>query len=76
MLSLYQVKFFGGCPSTDTMIKMYNALLGLEETDDADLDEKPRNPPWVECCLNSYNIDESDIWGSIRYRIFATKLIG
>ncbi|KAK1410806.1 hypothetical protein QVD17_37346 [Tagetes erecta] len=70
------VKFFEGCSSTDTMIKMYNALLGIEETDDADLDEKPRNPPWVECCLNSYNIDECDVWGSIRYRIFATKLIG
>ncbi|KAI3798485.1 hypothetical protein L1987_33762 [Smallanthus sonchifolius] len=70
------VKFFGGYPSIDKMVKMHNALLGVEETDDADSNEKARNPPWVECCLNSYNIDESDVWGSIRYRIFATTLIG
>ncbi|XP_076884625.1 protection of telomeres protein 1b-like [Bidens hawaiensis] len=65
------VKFFGGNPSIATMIKMRNALLGVEETD-----KKPRNPPWVECCLTSYNIDEIDLWGSIRYRIFDTTLLG
>ncbi|KAM0060861.1 putative protection of telomeres protein [Helianthus debilis subsp. tardiflorus] len=37
-------KFFGGYPSIDTMIKKHNALLGVEETDDADSDEKLRNP--------------------------------
>ncbi|KAL8246598.1 hypothetical protein R6Q59_007814 [Mikania micrantha] len=70
------VKFFGGYPSVDTMIKMCNLLLGVEETDDANLTEKQRNPPWVECCLCSYNIDKNDVWGSIRYRIFGTTLIG
>ncbi|KAK9062314.1 hypothetical protein SSX86_019500 [Deinandra increscens subsp. villosa] len=70
------VKFFGGHPSIDTMIKMHNTLLGVEETNDFESNEKPRNPPWVECCLNSYNIDKNDIWGSIRYRIFATTLMG
>nr|ACJ49160.1 protection of telomeres 1 protein [Helianthus argophyllus] len=70
------VKFFWGYPSIDAMIKKHNALLGVEETDDADSDEKPRNPPWVECCLCSYNIDETDVWGSIRYRIFDTTLVG
>ncbi|KAI7725355.1 hypothetical protein M8C21_029703 [Ambrosia artemisiifolia] len=62
-------KFFGGYPSIDTMIKMHKMLLGVEETDN----EKPRNPPWVQLCLNSYYIDENDVWVSRRYRIFDTK---
>ncbi|XP_071706562.1 protection of telomeres protein 1b-like [Rutidosis leptorrhynchoides] len=74
------VKFFGGypIPSVDTMIKMQNALLGVEKTDEAIVvsNEKPRNPPWVQCCIKSYYIDENDMWGSRRYRIFGTTLIG
>lgn len=72
------VKFFGGypIPTLDTMIKMQNALLGVEETDDAVPNEKPRSPPWVQCCIKSYYIDENDIWSSRRYRIFGTTLIG
>ncbi|KAI3794630.1 hypothetical protein L1987_37263 [Smallanthus sonchifolius] len=34
------VKFFGGYPLIDKMVKMHNALLGVEETDDADSNEK------------------------------------
>nr|XP_043632870.1 protection of telomeres protein 1b-like isoform X2 [Erigeron canadensis] len=71
------VKFFGGdtVPSIDTMIKMHNALLGVEEETDHS-NAKPRNPPWVQCCLKSYYVDKNDIWGSRRFRIFGTTLIG
>ncbi|XP_076900517.1 protection of telomeres protein 1b-like [Bidens hawaiensis] len=65
------VKFFGGDPSIDALINKHKALLGIEETDN----EKPRNPPWVELCLNSYNIDEKDVWASRRYRIFDTTFL-
>ncbi|KAI3747340.1 hypothetical protein L6452_09794 [Arctium lappa] len=65
------VKFFGGYPSIDTMIKLQNALLGVEEKGA----EKPRNPPWIQCCLKSYYVDKTNIWGSRKYRIFGTQLI-
>ncbi|KAI3688537.1 hypothetical protein L2E82_46177 [Cichorium intybus] len=71
----YGEKFFGGYPSNDKMIKLHNTLLGVEETNGI-TNEKPRNPPWVDCCLQSYYVDKNDVWGSRTYGIFYTKLVG
>ncbi|GJW79950.1 protein DETOXIFICATION 44, chloroplastic isoform X1 [Tanacetum coccineum] len=50
--------FFGGYPSVEKLIKMHNTLLGVDEADD----KKPRNPPWVQCCIKSFCTDDNDIW--------------
>ncbi|PWA85606.1 nucleic acid-binding, OB-fold-like protein [Artemisia annua] len=65
-------KFFGGYPSINTMFRMHNALLGIDETDV----EKPRNPPWVQCCIKSYATDDTDLWKFRTYGIFDTTLEG
>nr|GEV15710.1 nucleic acid-binding, OB-fold-like protein [Tanacetum cinerariifolium] len=62
--------FFGGYPSVEKLIKMHNTLLGVDEADD----KKPRNPPWVQCCIKSFCTDDNDIWGSRSYGIFDTTL--
>ncbi|CAH1436759.1 unnamed protein product [Lactuca virosa] len=64
-------KFFGGYPDDDKMIKLHKVLLGIDENNG-----KARNPPWIDCCLKSYYVDKSDMWGSRRYGIFDTKFIG
>ncbi|XP_010274733.1 PREDICTED: protection of telomeres protein 1b-like [Nelumbo nucifera] len=70
-------KFFEGHPLVDVLKQKRNKLLGISERDDGTEDEKaPRNPPWVQCCIKSYYIDKSDAWGSRRYRIFATRMVG
>ncbi|KAF9615220.1 hypothetical protein IFM89_022482 [Coptis chinensis] len=63
--------FFGGYPSLDVLTGMRNKLLGICAED---LDA-PRNPPWVQLCLKSYCLDESDPWSSRKYRIFDTRLV-
>jgi len=80
-LSFYtssKVEFFGGYPSIEVMIKKWNTLLGISESDDdgKKYEDAPRNPPWVQCCLKSYYLNKSDIWGSRCYRIFATRMVG
>ena len=67
-----QEKFFGGYPSINTMFRMHNALLGIDETDV----EKPRNPPWVQCCVKSYATDDTDLWKFRTYGIFDTTIEG
>ncbi|XP_059640034.1 protection of telomeres protein 1b-like isoform X2 [Cornus florida] len=68
-------KFFGGYPSVDEMTRKRNILLGLTESNgDEQIKDNFRNPPWVECCIKSYYLDKSDVWGSRNFRIFATKL--
>ncbi|VVB13435.1 unnamed protein product [Arabis nemorensis] len=61
-------KFFG-CDQSDeeALIKKLNRLLGGEE-----MDQVPRNPPWVQCCLFSFYRNKMDPWGSKRFRIFDT----
>lgn len=69
--------FFDGHPSTCVLKRRMNKLLGLNEDDDSKGTEyTDRNPPWVFCCLKSYYLNESDVWGSRRYQIFDTKLVG
>lgn len=73
-----KVEFFGGYPSIEVMRKKRNTLLGIGESDDdgKKYEDAPRNPPWVQCCLKSYYLNKSNIWGSRRYRIFATRMVG
>ncbi|KAF8407619.1 hypothetical protein HHK36_006752 [Tetracentron sinense] len=68
-------KFFGGYPSVDVMTRKRNELLGVAERDYGTEIEN-RNPPWVQCCIKSYYLVKSDIWGSRHYRIFGTSLVG
>ncbi|KAI3463704.1 hypothetical protein Pfo_020367 [Paulownia fortunei] len=65
--------FFGNYHSDDVLTKKRNMLLGVA---DEDRQNVSRNPPWIQCCLKSYYIDRSDIWGSRNYRIFATTFVG
>ncbi|XP_023636871.1 protection of telomeres protein 1b isoform X2 [Capsella rubella] len=61
-------KFFGCEDSNEEAIgKKLNRLLGGEE-----VEQVPRNPPWVQCCLFSFYKHKMDQWGSRRYRIFDT----
>lgn len=65
---LWQDKFFGCDPSDEeALIKKLNKLLGGDR-----INEAPRNPPWVQCCLFSYYRVKNDQWGSRRFRIFDT----
>ncbi|XP_010491189.1 PREDICTED: protection of telomeres protein 1b-like isoform X2 [Camelina sativa] len=61
-------KFFG-CDQSDeeAIVKKMNRLLGGEE-----MEQVPRNPPWVQCCLFSFYKHKMDQWGSRRFRIFDT----
>ncbi|XP_072967984.1 protection of telomeres protein 1a-like [Typha angustifolia] len=74
------VKFFGSNPASDILTRKMNRLLGIAEVGDGvvrvpDCDSR-RDPPWVWCCLKSYYVDKNDPWGSRKYRIFGTKLLG
>ncbi|ESQ40554.1 hypothetical protein EUTSA_v10013532mg [Eutrema salsugineum] len=61
-------KFFGCDPSDEeALAKKLKKLLGGEE-----MEEVPRNPPWVQCCLFSFYRNKMDQWGSRRFRIFDT----
>lgn len=72
----WQEKLFGGYPSVDVLKRKINKLLGVAVSDEQEIKDAPRNPPWVQCCLKSYYIDRNDIWGSRQYRIFDTKISG
>ncbi|XP_021773842.1 protection of telomeres protein 1b-like [Chenopodium quinoa] len=68
--------FFEGNPPMDALIRKWNTLLGVAEVDSGGVIENaPRNPPWVLCCIKSYYADKNDVWGSRKYRIFDTKLV-
>ncbi|KAL2944538.1 Protection of telomeres protein 1b [Bienertia sinuspersici] len=68
--------FFEGNPPTDVLIRKWNTLLGVAKADSgAVIENAPRNPPWIVCCIKSYRVDKSDVWKSRRYRIFNTKLV-
>ncbi|CAO2833320.1 unnamed protein product [Amaranthus hypochondriacus] len=67
--------FFGGYSSNDdALVRKWNTLLGVVEVDSV-IENAPRNPPWILCCIKSYYVDKSDAWGSRKYRIFNTKLV-
>ncbi|XP_073012625.1 protection of telomeres protein 1a-like isoform X4 [Typha latifolia] len=74
------VKFFGGDPASDILTRKMNRLLGIAEVGDRAVRvpdcASRRDPPWVWCCLKSYYVDKNDPWGSRKYRIFGTKLLG
>ncbi|XP_068665564.1 protection of telomeres protein 1b-like isoform X2 [Aristolochia californica] len=65
-------KFFGGYPANDVLRSKMNKLNGI--SDDHEL--ASRNPPWVQVCILSFYQDKNDKWGSRKYRIFDTTLIG
>ncbi|GJW16286.1 hypothetical protein Tco_0020419 [Tanacetum coccineum] len=53
-------------------IECIMCCLGFDETDV----EKPRNPPWIQCCIKSYGIGDTDLWKFLTYGIFDTTLEG
>lgn len=72
-----QVNFFGNSHSVDMLTKKRNMLLGVANEDtEPTVKNVSRHPPWIQCCLKSYYIDKSDIWGTRNYRIFATTFVG
>ncbi|XP_050256593.1 protection of telomeres protein 1b-like isoform X2 [Quercus robur] len=69
-------KFFGGYPSVDALTQKLNKLLGLTVSDNGkQMNNSPRNPPWVQFCLKSYYLSKTEVWGSRHYRIFDTKVV-
>ncbi|KAF7135650.1 hypothetical protein RHSIM_Rhsim08G0126500 [Rhododendron simsii] len=69
-------EFFGGYSAVDVLTRKMSKLLGITGSDDGtEIAGIPRNPPWVQCCIKSYYLDKSDVWGSRNYRIFATKVV-
>nr|CAD1820526.1 unnamed protein product [Ananas comosus var. bracteatus] len=67
---------FGASPEQDLAHNM-NALLGIAEGASGEGGNSTyRDPPWVWCCLRSYYLEESDPWGTRRYRICDTELVG
>ncbi|KAK6153961.1 hypothetical protein DH2020_013600 [Rehmannia glutinosa] len=71
------IKFFGNCHFVDMLTKKRNMLLGVANEDGVTtVNNVSRNPPWIQCCLKSYYIDKTDIWGSRNYRIFGTTFAG
>ena len=76
--NILQEKFFGGHPTVDELKRKRNVLLGMAAASDDDgkeIENGARNPPWIQCSLKSYYINQSDRWGSRNYRIFGTKLV-
>ncbi|XP_021726927.1 protection of telomeres protein 1a-like [Chenopodium quinoa] len=60
--------FFEGNPPMDALIRKWNTLLGVAEVDSGGVIENaPRNPPWVLCCIKSYYFDKNDVWGSRKW---------
>lgn len=69
-------EFFGGCSALDVLTRKMSNLLGITGSDNTtEITDIPRNPPWVQCCIKSYYLDKSDVWGSRNYRIFATEVV-
>ncbi|XP_065850846.1 protection of telomeres protein 1a-like [Euphorbia lathyris] len=70
-------KFFGGYPSVDVLTRKRNTLLGVSVSyAGKEIDDAPRNPPWVQCCLKSYYLDKNDTQGTRHFRIFGTRHVG
>ncbi|KAL6552468.1 hypothetical protein OROHE_007832 [Orobanche hederae] len=69
-------KFFGNFISVDVLTRKRNMLLGVADEDKVGTVNVSRNPPWIQCCLKSYYVDKSDVWGSRNYRIFGTTFAG
>ncbi|KAL6545542.1 hypothetical protein OROGR_009416 [Orobanche gracilis] len=69
-------KFFGDSDSIDVLTRKRNMLLGVADEDKVGRVNVSRNPPWIQCCLKSYYVDKSDVWGSRNYRIFGTTFAG
>ncbi|KAL8517661.1 hypothetical protein ACS0TY_015774 [Phlomoides rotata] len=69
--------FFGDFQTFGMLTKKRNKLLGVanDATSTPPVENVIRNPPWIQCCLFSYCIDESDAWGTRNYRIFDTRLV-
>ncbi|CAH9070958.1 unnamed protein product [Cuscuta epithymum] len=67
-------EFFRPFPSADQLTTKWNLLLGVPVSS-AYGSYTSRSPPWIECCLKSYYVDKSDVWGSRNYQIFATTLV-
>ncbi|KAG5536081.1 hypothetical protein RHGRI_023760 [Rhododendron griersonianum] len=69
-------EFFDGYSAVDVLTRKMSKLLGITGSDvGTEITGIPRNPPWVQCCIKSYYLDKSDVWGSRNYRIFATKVV-
>lgn len=69
---------FGGYPSLEEVRKKLSRLLGVADENDDSLwaKDNTRNPPWINVCIKSYYISETDVWGSRYFRIFDTKIVG
>lgn len=68
--------FFGTNCSIEVMGKIQNKLLGVVTNDDGEeIEEASRNPPWIDCCIKSYHLEENDKWGTRNYCIFGTRVI-
>ncbi|XP_068669375.1 protection of telomeres protein 1b-like [Aristolochia californica] len=65
-------KFFGGFLSGDELKTKMHSLFGISEEQES----TSRNPPWVQCCILAFYQDKNDIWGSRKYRICDTTLVG
>eukprot|EP00262_Sarcandra_glabra_P001380 TRINITY_DN11475_c0_g1_i2.p1 TRINITY_DN11475_c0_g1~~TRINITY_DN11475_c0_g1_i2.p1 ORF type:complete len:149 (+),score=11.04 TRINITY_DN11475_c0_g1_i2:55-447(+) len=70
------VQFFNGYPPPDVLTCKMNKLLGIAEFLVDGGGNASRNPPWVQCYIKSYYLDESDKWGTRHYRICGTNLVG
>lgn len=69
---------FGGYPSLGEVRKKLNRLFGVGDKNDDSLwaKDNARNPPWINVCIKSYSISETDVWGSRYFRIFDTEIVG
>ncbi|XP_028752411.1 protection of telomeres protein 1b-like [Neltuma alba] len=71
------VTLFDGHPDTCILMQKMNMLLGVMSCDDSTVTNCVlRNPPWVQLCIKSYYTSKHDVWGSRKYRIFDTKIVG
>lgn len=60
----------------DALTRKLNKLLGLTVSDNGkQINNAPRNPPWVQFCLKSYYLSKTEVGGSRHYRIFDTKVV-
>ncbi|GFZ09126.1 hypothetical protein Acr_20g0009340 [Actinidia rufa] len=62
--------FFGGYPSVEELGAKMKKLLGVTEDEDS-----PRNPPWMQCCIEIHSSNEAGASGSRHYHIRFTKLV-
>ncbi|XP_057468472.1 protection of telomeres protein 1a-like isoform X2 [Actinidia eriantha] len=62
--------FFGGYPSVEELGAKMNKLLGVTEDEDS-----PRNPPWMQCCIEIHSSNEAGASRSRHYHIRFTKLV-